>query len=1224
MKRILLVASLLTILIACESKKEIKRPRDPWVFRSVLDQQPRIITATLDDNLYVAYDARHCGLYKAWKGEVILDGPVYTTKHGPQPTSDGYAYFEEKLVEPAWRLKVGSSEIVPKAQFKGHLFKDGQVTFKFHLDDGAGHSADIEETPEYISKSGQHGLHRHFVLRHVSEGTSVVLKTTLTNLQAENDYETDGSLEIISKDKKEYKSGSTNSLHIALLLNPDKPTDLKVYYHPGFAEDSSTDTEVVEDLITQGSNLIEGSDCKTCHNEGVKTVGPAYLDVAKKYPFTKESITILTEKIIAGGTGVWGQVPMTPHPDLMKEDADKMVSYILSLDGEKLAEEEPKDNLNMNIPSIPFLFTDKNEFEKEEAGKSYPGLAALMYKVDETTVDPYDLPAKGKPVFTGVAPAVHMTSGFFDNLPDFSEDIFIQFQGFVTLAEDGNYVFRIVSDDGSILYLNGRELAINTGIHSAQARDGEVTLKKGTYPIRIAYHQAKGGYGLSLQWAKHGDNKFSIIPNSALSHNKSFFKKSLPFVPLKKLARSVPGDQTPLMEVHPSFTLSQARPDSFQPRVGGMDFMSDSSLIICTWDSVGPVYRLEGVTRRDHEKIKVTRIASGLAEPLGLKVVNDTVYVLQKQELTRLIDYDKDGIIDEYQTVCDGWRVSANFHEFAFGLVYKDGYFYAALATAIEPGGASANPQIPDRGKVVKISKKDGSIEFIASGLRTPNGIGIGVDGEIFVADNQGDWLPSSKIVHVKPGAWYGSRSVDFEGTATLKETLPVVWLPQDEIGNSPSQPVYLNVGPYQGQQVHGEVTHGGLKRVFVEKVDGDYQGAVFRFTQGLEGGVNRVVWGPDGALYIGMIGNPGNWGHAGKKWYGIQKLAYTGASTFEMLAVRAKTNGVEIEMTEPIGEPYGHAAADYEIKQWYYKPTADYGGPKLGLEKLAIKSVTISDDRKKVFLELDGLKPNHVVYIRLKGTFVSALDHSLWSTEAWYTMNKIPAATPGIINAAKGISANTLTEKEKQDGWKLLFDGKSTAGWRNFKSKSIGPAWKVSDGALHLDASKKKDWQIVGGGDIITEEEFDNYELSLEWKIQPCGNSGVIFNVVESDQYDYVWQTGPEMQVLDNVCHDDGRIEMHRAGDLYDMISTKFVTVRPGGEWNQARLITKNGETEFWLNGYKLVEFTMFTPQWSEMIKKSKFKDMEGFGMTRKGHIALQDHGDHVWFRNIKIRELK
>ena len=205
--------------------------------------------------------------------------------------------------------------------------------------------------------------------------------------------------------------------------------------------------------------------------------------------------------------------------------------------------------------------------------------------------------------------------------------------------------------------------------------------------------------------------------------------------------------------------------------------------------------------------------------------MDDEIYIMQKQELTKLVDNDKDGIIDEYQTVCNAWDVTANFHEFGFGLAYKDGYFYATLATGILPGGASALNQPKHRGSAVKISKETGAIEFVANGLRTPNGIGIGVDEEIFIADNQGDWLPSSKIVHVSKDAWFGSRSVDFEGTANLKEKLPVVWLPQDEIGNSPTTPSYINDGPYKGQLIHGELTHGGIKRDFVEKVNGEYQG---------------------------------------------------------------------------------------------------------------------------------------------------------------------------------------------------------------------------------------------------------------------------------------------------------------------------------------------------------------------------------------------------------------
>ena len=265
------------------------------------------------------------------------------------------------------------------------------------------------------------------------------------------------------------------------------------------------------------------------------------------------------------------------------------------------------------------------------------------------------------------------------------------------------------------------------------------------------------------------------------------------------------------MDVHPSYNLTQARPNDFLPKVGGMDFMSDGRLIVSTWDSEGGVYILEGVETGDPGKIKVKKIASGLAEPLGVKVVDDDLYVLQKQELTQLIDLNGDDVIDEYKTICNGWTVSTNFHEFAFGLAEKDDFLYAALAIQILPGGASGKNQPPDRGKAIKINRHTGEYEFIAHGLRTPNGVGMGIDGELFITDNQGDWLPSSKLLHVEEGDFFGSRAIDFEGTEGLKMKPPVVWLPQDEIGNSPTQPTIISDGPYAGQMIHSEVTNGGV-----------------------------------------------------------------------------------------------------------------------------------------------------------------------------------------------------------------------------------------------------------------------------------------------------------------------------------------------------------------------------------------------------------------------------
>jgi cytochrome c len=228
------------------------------------------------------------------------------------------------------------------------------------------------------------------------------------------------------------------------------------------------------------------------------------------------------------------------------------------------------------------------------------------------------------------------------------------------------------------------------------------------------------------------------------------------------------------------------------------------------------------------------------------------------------------------------------------------------------------------------------------------------------------------------------------------------------------------------------------------------------------------------------------------------------------------------------------------------------------------------------------------------------------------------------LIGIALHAQDNALTAKEKKQGWKLLFDGKTLNGWHNFNSDKIGEAWEVVDGAIHLSRKQQEGFQVKGGGDIVTSGEFENYELSIEWKIAPCGNSGIIFNVTESPAYEYVWQTGPEMQVLDNACHPDAKIEKHRAGNLYDLIKSPTESVKPANEWNLARIKLNKGRLQLWLNGVIQVETKMFTPAWDALIKGSKFKDMAGFGKAKKGHISLQDHGDLVWFKNIKIKELK
>jgi cytochrome c len=190
---------------------------------------------------------------------------------------------------------------------------------------------------------------------------------------------------------------------------------------------------------------------------------------------------------------------------------------------------------------------------------------------------------------------------------------------------------------------------------------------------------------------------------------------------------------------------------------------------------------------------------------------------------------------------------------------------------------------------------------------------------------------------------------------------------------------------------LHGDVTHGGIKRDFLEKVNGQYQGCVFRFSQGLEAGVNRMRWGPDSALYVGGVGMVGGWSWK-ENQYGLQKLKFNGKVTFEMLAVRAQPNGFEIELTEALTDNQTLSPSEFLIQQWRYEGTSAYGGPKLDLTNLKITDLKVSPDRKRIFLEIEGLKERHVVYIVIPDTLRSESGQSLWSNETWYTLNAIPS----------------------------------------------------------------------------------------------------------------------------------------------------------------------------------------------------------------------------------------
>lgn len=220
----------------------------------------------------------------------------------------------------------------------------------------------------------------------------------------------------------------------------------------------------------------------------------------------------------------------------------------------------------------------------------------------------------------------------------------------------------------------------------------------------------------------------------------------------------------------------------------------------------------------------------------------------------------------------------------------------------------------------------------------------------------------------------------------------------------------------------------------------------------------------------------------------------------------------------------------------------------------------------------------------------------------------------------------NTLSAQEKEEGWKLLFDGKTSKGWRGYKKDHFPDGWKVDNGTLHCIGSGRGEAGAKEGGDIIYDKPFQNFDLTLEWKISKGGNSGIFY--LGQEELDFIWKTAPEMQVLDNVNHPDAKLGKNgnrMAGSLYDLIPADPQNAKPYGEWNKVEIIVYKGTVVHKMNGETVLEYHLWTPEWKELVAGSKFPKLnkDWAEVAAKGYIGLQDHGDDVWFRNIKIKEL-
>lgn len=221
--------------------------------------------------------------------------------------------------------------------------------------------------------------------------------------------------------------------------------------------------------------------------------------------------------------------------------------------------------------------------------------------------------------------------------------------------------------------------------------------------------------------------------------------------------------------------------------------------------------------------------------------------------------------------------------------------------------------------------------------------------------------------------------------------------------------------------------------------------------------------------------------------------------------------------------------------------------------------------------------------------------------------------ALVSVLSQPAFAADNQLTAEEQADGWQLLFNGKDMSQWRSFKQPTVNEKWKIEDGAITLT--------LGGGGDLISKQSYKNFELTLDWKIAEAGNSGIL--ILADEKGKYIYSHAPEIQILDNERHPDNKLDTHLSGSLYDMIASPVASHKKAGEWNSTKIRLENSALTIWQNDVQTAKVTIGSAEWNSLIAKSKFASWEGFAAAKEGHIGLQDHGDKVWFKNIKIKEL-
>lgn len=512
-------------------------------------------------------------------------------------------------------------------------------------------------------------------------------------------------------------------------------------------------------------------------------------------------------------------------------------------------------------------------------------------------------------------------------------------------------------------------------------------------------------------------------------------------------------------------------PEGILLEVGGMATLEDGRVVLCT--RRGDVWMVENPDMYEGQAPKFTLFAQGLHEPLGLAARDNSIYIAQRGELTKLSDLNGDGVADQYHTVFD-WPLSGHYHEYSYGPKFlPDGSMIVTGNVAFgDEEWWRGESRVPWRGWAMQITE-DGEMKPWATGMRSPCGLGI-FDGEFFYTDNQGDWMGSGGIWHVQRGSFTGhpaglkwaneenspvkltadqfyakvdKRQIKRNGRYVKPDNilneenpdllyevkkafpeiqLPAVWLPHGVLGISNSEILEDQTegafGPFAGQLFVGDQGQSKIMRVDLEKVNGNYQGVAFDFRSGFQSGVLRMTWGKDGSLYVGETNR--GWGSAGDRAAGLERLIWNGKTPFEMKTVRAKSDGFEIEFTEKVDPELAKDLDNYGGRSYVYKYHPVYGSPTIKSDSLQITGVKLSKDGKKVRVKVDNLRQYFVHELSVFGLRSAKDSTAVLHPMAYYTLNEIPqgdAMTGGDWSTFRSsvLRAEQLKKEQKKLGAK-------------------------------------------------------------------------------------------------------------------------------------------------------------------------------------------------------------